>query len=72
MRSISGCLGTLQNSDEDEGSDRNRFHWAERVSRRDIQRLYESDAQGMLDQELLDEVHYAIYVRVRDMFDVGR
>jgi len=31
--------------------DHSRFHWAERVSRRDIQRLYESDAQGMLDGE---------------------
>jgi hypothetical protein len=31
--------------------DHSRFHWAERVSRRDIQRLYESDAQGMLDEE---------------------
>jgi hypothetical protein len=47
-----------------------KFHWAERVSRRDIQRLYESDAQGMLDTELLDEVHYAIYARVCDMFEV--
>jgi len=27
------------------------FHWAERVSRRDIRRLYESDAQGMLDMQ---------------------
>ena len=50
--------------------DHSKFHWARRVSRRDIQRLYESDAQGMLDEELLDEVHYAIYARVRDMFEV--
>jgi len=47
-----------------------KFHWARRVSRRDIQRLYESDAQGILDEDLLNEVHYAIYVRVRDMFEV--
>jgi hypothetical protein len=40
------------------------------VSRRDIERLYESDAQGMLDVELLDEVHYAIYARVCDMIEV--
>jgi hypothetical protein len=50
--------------------DHGKFHWAERVSRRDVQRLYESDALGMLDQELLDEVHYAIYARVCDMFEV--
>ncbi|MCU0522896.1 MAG: Rho termination factor N-terminal domain-containing protein [Anaerolineae bacterium] len=46
------------------------FHWAERVSRRDIRRLYESDAQGMLDVDLLDEVHYGIYARVCDMMEV--
>ena len=31
-----------------------KFHWAGRVSRRDIQRLYESDARGLLDEELLE------------------
>jgi hypothetical protein len=50
--------------------DQRTFHWAPRVSRRDIQRLYDSDAQGLLDQELLDQVHYAIYVRVCDMMEV--
>ncbi|MBN1583527.1 MAG: hypothetical protein JXA89_22650 [Anaerolineae bacterium] len=50
--------------------DRNLFRWAKRVSRGDIQRLYESDARGMLDEELLDEIHYAIYARVCDMFEV--
>lgn len=51
-------------------TDHATFNWARRVSRRDIRRLYESDAQGMLDLELLDEVHYGIYARVRDMFEV--
>lgn len=46
------------------------FLWAKRVSRRDIQRLYESDANGLLDTELLNEVHYGIYSRVKDMFEV--
>jgi hypothetical protein len=50
--------------------DQVKFHWAKRVPRRDIQRLYESDAQGMLDEELLDSVHYAIHARVCDMFEV--
>ena len=50
--------------------DPSKFHWAERVSRRDIQRLYASDAQGMRDEDLLDRVHYAIHARVRDMFEV--
>ena len=47
-----------------------KFHWAKRVPRRDIQRLYESDAQGLLDEALLDQVHFAIYARVCDMFEV--
>jgi hypothetical protein len=46
------------------------FHWAKRVSRQDIQRLYESDARGALDEDLLDRVHYAIHARVCDMFEV--
>jgi ribosomal protein L37AE/L43A len=50
--------------------DQRKFHWANRVSRRDIQRLYEGHAKGMLDQELLDDIHYAMYVRVCDMFEV--
>ncbi|HEX2909014.1 MAG TPA: hypothetical protein VHO69_19230, partial [Phototrophicaceae bacterium] len=51
-------------------ADQDQFHWAKRVSRRDIQRLYASDARGLLDTELLDQIHFAIYVRVCDMFEV--
>ena len=50
--------------------EQDKFHWAKRVSRRDIQRLYESDAQGRLDEELLEQIHYAIHTRVCDMFEV--
>lgn len=50
--------------------DQNKFHWAGRVSRRDIQRLYESDAKGMLDETLLDQVHFSIHIRVCDMFEI--
>jgi hypothetical protein len=50
--------------------EQDKFHWAGRVPRRDIQRLYESDAQGLLDEALLDRVHYAIHTRVCDMFEV--
>ncbi|RPJ52431.1 MAG: hypothetical protein EHM21_00195, partial [Chloroflexi bacterium] len=46
------------------------FHWARRVSRRDVQRLYESDAWGMLDEELLEKVSYAIFARISDMLEV--
>ena len=47
-----------------------RFHWARRVSRARVRRLYQSDAQGMLDLDLLDEVGYGIYARCKDMFEV--
>jgi hypothetical protein len=46
------------------------FHWAGKVSRRDIQRLYDSDAQGMLDDDLLNQVLYTIHTRVCDMIEV--
>jgi len=35
---------------------------AESLSR-EVCRLYESDARGMLDKELLDDVGYGIYAR---------
>ena len=41
----------------------NIFRWAPRVPRNKLQRLYESDARGMLDTELLDEVGYSMYAR---------
>lgn len=51
-------------------ADQDKFHWAKRVSRRDIQCLYESDAKGLLDTDLLDQIHFAIHARVCDMFEV--
>ena len=50
--------------------DPDHFHWAGKVSRRDIQRLYESDAKGLLDEDLLERVIFAVHARVRDMFEV--
>ena len=46
------------------------FHWAGKVSRRDIRRLYASDAAGLLDVELLEQVLFDIHARIRDMFEV--
>ncbi len=51
-------------------ADPEKFHWAGKVGRRDIQRLYESDAKGLLDEELLEKVMYTIHARVCDMFEV--
>ena len=50
--------------------DANKFHWAAKVSRRDIQRLYASDAVGLPDENLLEQVVYTIHARVLDMFEV--
>ena len=36
--------------------DQDKIPWAGKVSRRDIQRLYESDAQNLLDEDLLEQV----------------
>jgi len=39
------------------------LQWAPRVRQRDIQRLYETDAKGIYDDELIDEVGWALYAR---------
>lgn len=50
---------------------RDEITWAPRVSKEMIRRLYESDARGLLDEELLDEVGIALYLRVRSILDVA-
>jgi hypothetical protein len=45
--------------------------WARRVDPNRIRRLYESDAQGMLDQDLLNDVGYGLYVRCQDLIEVS-
>jgi hypothetical protein len=49
-----------------------RVRWAKRVSPHKIHRLYESDAQGMLDEDLLDDVGYGIYVCCRECLELGQ
>jgi hypothetical protein len=51
-------------------TDHDQLNWSKKVSRRDIQMLYESDAKGLLDEDLLDDVMYTIHSRVCDMFEV--
>jgi hypothetical protein len=41
--------------------------WARRVPRERIRRLYEREAQGVLDEELVDEVAFAFYARCRSI-----
>ncbi len=45
--------------------DHDKFHWAGKVSRRDIQRLYESEARRLLDEDLLDKVMYRSWGKKR-------
>ena len=37
--------------------------WAPRVRQRDIRRLYETEAQGRIDEELLEEIGISLYAR---------
>lgn len=56
----------------------NKFNWCRKVSRSDLLRLYNSDAKGMLDEELADKVGYTFYVRckqakeARELMDKGQ
>ena len=52
------------------GANPDLFHWAPRVARRDVQRLYESDAAGLLDENLLEKVASGIHARVQDMLEL--
>ena len=47
-----------------------RPYWAPRVRPQRIRRLYENDARGILDEELIDEVGYALYMRCRSILQV--
>ena len=40
-----------------------QIKWARRVSQDTIRRLYTLDAKGIVDEELIDEVGYAMYAR---------
>jgi hypothetical protein len=44
--------------------------WAPRVAVRKIRQLYESDARGIRDEELLDEVAFALYARCESVLTV--
>ena len=44
-----------------------RIQWANRVSQTRIWQLYQSDARGILDEELIDEVGIALYARAQSI-----
>lgn len=41
----------------------NRYHWSPKVPRRGLRQLYEQDARRIEDEELVDEIGYALYAR---------
>jgi hypothetical protein len=43
------------------------IRWAPRVSRELIRRLHETDARGIVDEELIDEVAFAFYARCQSI-----
>jgi len=52
------------------GDGRSEIEWSRRVPKWQIRRLYESDAQGMLDEELLDDVGITLLLRCRDILAI--
>jgi hypothetical protein len=49
---------------------RDEIEWSPRLPKWQLRRLYESDAQGLLDEELLDEVGFTLLGRCRDILKV--
>ena len=45
-------------------------HWSPRIPLLKIRRLYERDAQGVPDEELLDDVGQGLFFRCRDMLGI--
>jgi len=48
-----------------------RIRWAPKLRPDKLIRLYKSDAAGILDEELLDDVAWTLYLRVRDVLRVS-
>jgi hypothetical protein len=46
-------------------------HWAPRIRPDKIRRLYQLDAQGLLDESLIDEVGYGLYSRCQSILQVA-
>ena len=49
---------------------RSEIRWSPRVSKLKIRRLYELDAQGIIDEELLDDVGFTLLLRCRDIITI--
>jgi len=47
----------------------NIFKWCKKTSRRDLLRLYQGEAKGLIDEDLLDEIGYTFYTRCKQSKD---
>jgi len=56
----------------------NKFKWCKKVSRNDLERLYASEAKGLMDTELFEEIGSMFYIRctqareVRSFMEQGK
>jgi hypothetical protein len=55
----------------DPKSARSEIHWPPRVSKAKLRRLYQADAQGIVDRELLDDVGITLLLRCQAILDVA-
>ena len=53
-------------------NDHRPFHWARRVAQQKIRRLYETDARGIVDEDLIDDVGYAMLARCESILIATR
>jgi ribosomal protein S27AE len=61
----------MDSDDAARGSAAERIRWAPRVRREKLRRLYEGEARGILDANLLDDIGTTIYCRCRDILVVS-
>ena len=51
-------------------SENETIKWSERVSQQKIRLLYEKDAKGIIDEDLIDDVAFSFYSRCQDIITV--
>jgi hypothetical protein len=61
----------MSETDKDKVMDE-KTRWARKVSQTKIRRLYLTDARGIVDEELIDEVGTALYARCQSVMVVSR
>lgn len=50
--------------------DRPEINWTPRVAKRKVRHLYETEAQGVYDDELIDEIGITLFCRCRDILTI--